>query len=80
LSQELVDLELFKNAVEDWAIEEKFSTRLHKVATDFCVMKRAAEDSCPFSSAVHRIRRVSSLSSSFTLSTPVWVLSVLLGA
>jgi hypothetical protein len=30
LSQEFVDLELFKNAVEDWAIEEKFSTRLDK--------------------------------------------------
>jgi hypothetical protein len=42
-------LELFKDAVEDWAIEEKFSTRLYKVATDFCVVKGAAEDSCPFS-------------------------------
>jgi hypothetical protein len=49
LSQEFVDLELFKNAVEDWAIEEKFSTRFDKLATNFCVVKCAAEDSCPFS-------------------------------
>jgi hypothetical protein len=48
LSQEFVDLELFKNAVEDWAIEEKFSTRLDKLVTDLCVVKCAAEDSCPF--------------------------------
>jgi len=41
-------LELFKNAEEDWAIEEKFSTRLDKLVTDLCVVKCAAEGSCPF--------------------------------
>jgi hypothetical protein len=66
--------------VEDQAIEDKFSTRLDKQATNLCVVKCAAEDSCPFSSSVHRIRKVSSLSPSFTSSTPVWVPPVLLGA
>ena len=47
LSQEFVDLELFKDVVEDWAIG-KFSTRLDRQATNFCVVKCAAEDSCPF--------------------------------
>jgi hypothetical protein len=48
LFREFVDLKLFKNAVEDWAIEEKFSTRFDQLVADLCVVKCAAEDSCPF--------------------------------
>jgi hypothetical protein len=32
----------------DWAIEEKFSTGFDKLVADLCVVKCAAEDSCPF--------------------------------
>jgi len=58
LSQEFVDLELFKNVVEDWAIEEKFSTRLDQLLCGEVCCRGLLP---VFSSAVHRIRKISSL-------------------